>query len=93
MAAKYFQVNIKTPWLGDFPGGTVVKNPPANAGDTGSSPGPGEDPTCREAMKPVRHNYWACALEPMSHNYWARVPQLLKPVCLEPVLHNEKPLQ
>ena len=26
---------------GDFPGGTVVKNPPANAGDTGSSPGLG----------------------------------------------------
>ena len=25
----------------DFPGGTVVKNPPANAGDTGSTPGPG----------------------------------------------------
>ena len=25
----------------DFLGGTVVKNPPANAGDTGSSPGPG----------------------------------------------------
>ena len=25
----------------DFPGGTVVKNPPANAGDTGSIPGPG----------------------------------------------------
>ena len=25
----------------DFPGGTVVGNPPANAGDTGSSPGPG----------------------------------------------------
>ena len=24
-----------------FPGGTVVKKPPANAGDTGSSPGPG----------------------------------------------------
>ena len=24
---------------GDFPGGTVVKNPPANAGDTGLSPG------------------------------------------------------
>ena len=23
----------------DFPGGTMVKNPPANAGDTGSSPG------------------------------------------------------
>ena len=27
--------------LGGFPGGTVVKNPPANAGDTGSSPSPG----------------------------------------------------
>ena len=26
---------------GDFPGGTVVKNLPANAGDTGSIPGPG----------------------------------------------------
>ena len=24
----------------DLPGGTVVKNPPANAGDMGSSPGP-----------------------------------------------------
>ena len=24
-----------------FPGGKVVKNPPANAGDTGSSPGLG----------------------------------------------------
>ena len=27
--------------VSDFPGGTVVKNPPANAGDTGSSPGLG----------------------------------------------------
>ena len=25
----------------DFPGGAVIKNPPANAGDTGSSPGLG----------------------------------------------------
>ena len=25
----------------DFPGGTVVKNPPAIAGDMGLSPGPG----------------------------------------------------
>ena len=31
---------IKKKWW-DFPGGAVVKNPPANAGDTGSSPGPG----------------------------------------------------
>ena len=27
--------------MGSFPGGAVVKNPPANAGYTGSSPGPG----------------------------------------------------
>ena len=30
-----------------FPGGAVVKNPPANAGDTGSSPGPGRSHTPR----------------------------------------------
>ena len=32
----------------DFPGGTVVKNLPANAGDTGSIPGPGRShmPRC-----------------------------------------------
>ena len=40
----------------DFPGGAGIKNPPANAGDTGSSPGP-EDPTCRRATKPMCHNY------------------------------------
>ena len=34
------QMEIKRK-LEDFPGGAVVKNPPANAGDTGSSPGPG----------------------------------------------------
>ena len=49
-----------------------------------------EDPTCREATKPVRHNYWACALEPTSHNYWAHMPQLLKPMRLEPVLPNKR---
>ena len=49
-----------------------------------------EDPTCCGAAKPVCHNYWAWALEPVSHNYWARMPQLLKPVCLEPVLHNKR---
>ena len=28
-----------------------------------------EDPTCRRATKPMRHNYLTCALEPVSHNY------------------------
>ena len=34
------KVNYKKPKLG-FPGGAVVKNPPANAGDVGLSPGLG----------------------------------------------------
>ena len=49
-----------------------------------------EDPTCREAAKPMSHNYWACALEPASHNCWAHVPQILKAMCLEAVLHNKR---
>ena len=32
---------IRSPASGDVPGGAVVKNPPANAGDTGSIPGLG----------------------------------------------------
>ena len=32
---------VKNSWTWGFLGGAVVKNPPANAGDTGSSPGPG----------------------------------------------------
>ena len=44
-----------------FPGGSMVKNPPAKAGDTGSIPGPG-----RSHM--LQDNY---AHEPqlLSHNY------------------------
>ena len=69
-----------------------------------------ENTTCPRATKPVRHNYWACALEPTSHDYWAmrhnywspRTPepaccnhwacalQLLRPACLEPMLHNKR---
>ena len=29
-----------------------------------------EDSTCCGATKPVRHNYWACALEPASRKDW-----------------------
>ena len=41
---------------GDFPGGAVVGNPPANAGDMGSSPGPGRSHT-PQSTAPVHHNY------------------------------------
>ena len=37
----YFTINFKTCHSGGFPGGAVVENLPANAGDTGSSPGLG----------------------------------------------------
>ena len=35
------KTSCKNAYILGFPGGAVVKNPPANAGDTGSSPGPG----------------------------------------------------
>ena len=40
----------------DFPGGAVVKNPPANAEDMGSSPGPGRSH--------MLQSNWAHAPEP-----------------------------
>ena len=66
----------------DFPGGAVVKNLPANAGDTSSSPGPGRShvPRSNEARAP----------QLLSLRSRAREPQLLKPVCLESVLRNKR---
>ena len=49
--------------LADFPGGAVVKNLPANAGDTGSSPSL-EDPT-----SPWATTTSPSAVEPTSHSY------------------------
>ena len=57
--------------MGDFPGGTVVKNPPANVGDMGSSPGPGRS-----------HMPWSnetCAPQLLSLCSGACEPQLLSP--------------
>ena len=85
------------PWkhlLQGFPGGPVVRNLPASAEDMGSIVLQ-EDSTCYGATKPMPHSYWACALEPTNGNYWVHMPQLLKPMCLEPVLLNKRsqPLQ
>jgi len=42
----------------DFPGGSVVKNPPANAGNMGSIPGSGTKiPHALGATKPIQYNY------------------------------------
>ena len=67
----------------DFPGGTVLKNLPANAGDKRSSPGLGSSHMSRsnEARAP----------QLLSRHSRAREPQLLKPsACLEPMLRNKK---
>ena len=48
----------------DFPGSPAVKNPPANAEDMGSIPGPGRFHTFRGATKPVATTTDACTLEP-----------------------------
>ena len=76
-----------------FPGGAVVKNPPVNAGDAGSSPGPGRSHMLQsnKAHVPQLLSLYSRAREPqlLSH-----VPQLLKPTHLEPMLchSNEKPV-
>ena len=51
-----------------FPGGPVVKNPPATTGDTGSIIG-GARFHRLQATKPMCHNYRSLgALQPMLHN-------------------------
>ena len=54
-----------------FPGGSVVKNSPANAEDMGLSPGPGGSHMLQSS--------WARAPQLLSLCSGARVPQLLKP--------------
>ena len=82
-------VNLQNWVVRDFPGGAAVKNPPASAGDMGSSPGLGRSHMAR--------NSYAHAPQLPSLHSRARKPQLLKPACLEPMLcnkrnhYNEKP--
>ena len=64
---KVFEKAIKKKKILDFPGSSVVKNLPVNAGDMELIPSP-EDPTSHGAAKPVHYNYWACALEAESRN-------------------------
>ena len=75
-----------------FPGGAVVKNPPANAGDTGSSPGAGRSHMplqSSEARAPQLLSLRSTACEPQllsprattseAHVPRARAPQQEKP--------------
>ena len=63
---------------GDFRGGSVVKNPPASAGDTGSSPGQGTKiPHAAEQLSPCATTTEPANLEPV--------------LCNERSHRNEKP--
>ena len=76
---------LKDTLLG-FPGGSVVKNLPVNAGYMGLIPGLERwDPTCLEAAGPVHHNYWAT-------NYWS-LNTLESALHDKRTHHNEKPMQ
>ena len=50
----------------DFPGGLVVKNPPANAGDAGSIPGLGRSPGEGNG-NPLQYS---CLKNPMDRGAW-----------------------
>ena len=80
-----------------FPDGAVVKNPPANSGDMGSSPGPGRSHMLwsNKARVPQLLSLHSRAREPQllsprATTTEARAPQLLKPACLEPMLRNKR---
>ena len=49
-----------------FPGGSVLKNPPANAGDVGSIPGSGRSPG-GENGNPLQYS---CLEKPMDRGAW-----------------------
>ena len=66
----------------DFPGGAVVKNLPANAEDSGSSPGPGRS-----------HMLWsnyARAPQQLSLRSRAHKPQLLSPCTTTTEAHEPR---
>ena len=58
-----------------FPGGSVVKNPPANAGDTGSIPGLGRSPGGGHS-NPLQYSYLRNPME--REAYWAIVHGVIK---------------
>ena len=98
--------NIKS-GSGDFPGGVVVKNPPARTSLVAQwlrirLPMQGtqlrslvlEYPTCRGATKPMHHNYWS--LRSRAHEPQLRSPRATTSEAHAPraqALQQEKPPQ
>ena len=74
-----------------FPGGSVLKNLPANAGDTGSIPDPRRFQMPWSNLSPcITIAEWAYDLDPRNHNHWS--PCNVKPVLHERSGWNEKPV-
>ena len=73
-----------------FPGGSVIKNPPANSGDTGSIAGAEGSHMPSSKCKSICHSCRACALEPGTTTTEACKPK--SPVALQqegsPAHHN-----
>ena len=65
MSMRLFYSHLLSRNLG-FPGGSVVKNPSANAGDTGSIPGSGGSPGGVHG-NPLQHS---CLGNPMEREVW-----------------------
>ena len=80
--------------LRDFPGGTVIKNLPANVGNTGPSPGPGRShmPQSNWARVPQLLSLHSRA-KPVSHNYWARTSRAPAPQQQKPPQWEARALQ
>ena len=81
-------------WLRNFPGGSVVKNPPANAGDTDLIPGPGRSHMGQSnwALAPqlLKHVHpTACAQQQEKPLQWDPLPPLLAATREKPAPHNE----
>ena len=85
---KFWWKGWKRRELEHFPGGTMDKNPPANAGDTGLSPGLGRFHMPR-ATKPRHHNSWACVSQLHSPLALLHTPATA-PASLEPVLQIKR---
>ena len=77
----------------DFPGDPVVKNPPANAGDTCTIPGPGRShmpPSNYRVTECAPHRVTECAPQLLSAHSRAHALQYETPLHEEPVHHNEE---
>jgi len=83
--SNWSELNWKITWA--FTGGSVVKNPSANAGDTVRGFLIQEDPTCLGATKPPSYNYWT--LFPRAHALQQEKPlQWTAPAPLESNPHS-----